>query len=88
VYTKGGEGLGIEMTEFVVILLPPTLLSDRSLRRSSGGNPPHHFGYPVSTGSSAVRAPTTDAPRIYFYFTDENLYASSNDVEFIGQALW
>jgi hypothetical protein len=58
------------------------------LRRSSGGNPPHHFGYPALTGSSVVRAPRTDAPRIYFYFTDENLYSGSNDVEFVGQALW
>jgi hypothetical protein len=60
----------------------------RSLRRSSGGIPPHRFGYPVFTGSGAVRAPTTVVPQICFYFTDKNLYAGSNDVEFIGQALW
>jgi hypothetical protein len=65
----------------------PTSPSDRSLRRSGGGNLPHHFGYPALTGSGAVRAPRTNAPRIYFYFTDKYLYAGSNDVKFIGQAL-
>jgi hypothetical protein len=28
------------------------------------------------------------SPADLLYFTDENLYAGSNDVEFIGQALW
>jgi hypothetical protein len=56
--------------------------------RSSGGNPPHHFGSPSLIGSGAVHPPRANAPRIYFHFTDKNLYADSNDVEFIGQALW
>jgi hypothetical protein len=28
------------------------------------------------------------SPRICYYFTDEYLYAGSNDIEFVGQALW
>jgi hypothetical protein len=62
--------------------------SDRSLRHSGGGNPSHHFGSPALTGSGAVRPPRANSLRIYFHFTDKNLYAGSNDVEFIGQALW
>jgi hypothetical protein len=34
------------------------------------------------------RPPRGNAPQIYFHFTDKNLYAGSNDVEFIGQTLW
>jgi hypothetical protein len=87
-YTKGGEGLrdrddGVRCDPFP----SPTSPSDRSLRRSGGGNLPHHFRYPALTRSSDVRAPQTDAPRIYFHFTDKYHYAGSNDVKFIGQAL-
>jgi hypothetical protein len=80
VYTKGGVERGWGKNDEVRYdLFPsPTLPSDRSLGRSGDGNPPHHFGSPA----------LTDAPPIYFPFTDKYLYAGSNDVEFIGQALW
>jgi hypothetical protein len=55
---------------------------------SDGGSPPHHFGSPALTGSGGVHPPRTNVPWIYFHFTNKNLYAGSNDVEFIGQALW
>jgi hypothetical protein len=88
-YTKGGEGLrdGDDRVRWDPFSLSHITL-DRSLRGSSGGIPPHRFRNLVFTGSGAVRAPTTVAPRICFYFTDKNIYAGSNDVEFIGQALW
>jgi hypothetical protein len=88
-YTKMWRGVG--GTYDVVrcdLFSSPTSPSHRSLRRSGGGNPPHHFGSPALTGSGVVRPPRANAPRIYFHFTDKNLYAGSNDVEFIGQALW
>jgi hypothetical protein len=87
-YTKCGKGLGAHKTKFAMTYLSLSQPSDRSLRRSGGGNPPHHFGSPALTGSGAVRPPRANAPRIYFHFTNKYLYAGSNDVEFIGKALW
>jgi hypothetical protein len=87
-YIKGGEGLGDRDDGVRCDSFPsPTSSSDRSLRRSDDGNPPHHFGYPALTGFSVVHALRTDAPRIYFHFTDKYHYAGSNNVKFIGQAL-
>jgi hypothetical protein len=88
-YTKRWRGAGGTDDEVRCDLFPsPTSPSHRSLRRSGGGNPPYHFGSPALTGSGVVRPPRANAPRIYFHFTDKNLYAGSNDVEFIEQALW
>jgi hypothetical protein len=40
------------------------------------------------TRSGVVHLLRANISRICFHFTDYNLYAGSNDVEFVGQALW
>jgi hypothetical protein len=43
---------------------------------------------PALTGSSVVHLPLANASWICFYFIDYYLYAGSNDIKFIRQALW
>jgi hypothetical protein len=60
---KRWRGVGGTNDEVRCDLSPsPTSPSDRSLRRSSGGNPPHHFGSPALTGSGAVSSSPSQRP--------------------------
>jgi hypothetical protein len=74
------------------LTLSPTSLSGSITKaqrqRESSTLQRYCFGSSVLTGSGAVHLPRANVSQIYFHFTNENLYAGSNDVEFIGQALW
>jgi hypothetical protein len=61
-YTKMWRGVGGTYDVVRCDLFPsPTSPSHRSLRRSGGGNPPHHFGSPALTVSGVVRPPRANA---------------------------
>jgi hypothetical protein len=60
---KRWKGAGGTYDEVRCDLSPsPTSPSDWSLRRSGGGNPPHHFGSPVLTGSGVVSSSPSQRP--------------------------
>jgi hypothetical protein len=87
---KGAGGTDDEVHRDVT--LSPTSLSGPITKahrwRESSTLQPYYFGSPVLTGSGAVHLPRANDSRICFHFTNENLYAGSNDDEFVGQALW
>jgi hypothetical protein len=60
---KRWKGAGGTYDEVRCDLSPsPTSPSDRSLRRSGGGNPPHHFGSPALTGSGVISSSSSQHP--------------------------
>jgi hypothetical protein len=69
--------------------------TNRSLRRSSGGKPPHRSVHvvaaalesPVHTGSNVILLHRADTLRICYHFTAKYLYVGSYDVELVEQAL-
>jgi hypothetical protein len=74
------------------LTLSPTSLSGlitKAQQRREASTPQRYcFGSPALTGSGVVHLPQANASRIYFHFTNENLYVGCNDVELVGQALW
>jgi hypothetical protein len=74
------------------LTLSPTSLSGlitKAQQRRKASTPQRYcFGSPALTGSGVVHLPRANASWICFHFTNENLYASSNDVELVGKALW
>jgi hypothetical protein len=74
------------------LTLSPTSLSrpiTKAQQQREASTPQRYcFGSLALTGSGAVHLPRANTSRICFHFTNENLYAGSNDVELIGQALW
>jgi hypothetical protein len=74
------------------LTLSPTSLSGpitKVQQRRKASTPQRYCsGSPVLTGSGVVHLPRVNTSWICFHFTNENLYAGSDDVELVGQALW
>jgi hypothetical protein len=87
---KGAGGTDDEVHHDLT--LSPTSLSGpitKAQQRREASTPQRYCsGSPVLTGSGVVHLPRVNASRICIHFTNENLYADSNDVELVGQILW